>query len=194
MFPAAGARPKGCRATASCALRHMRARLQGLVETRRSVAPLASPRCHPSTVCVNTEGSYECACPAGEACVNKSGTGLCHDVTSSADCCPVNVLKVRRRCLSTSDQRRYTPWELRRGYSRGGRVEGRKGFPSVEASSLRETHREGGRPGREEPGVLVRRMLSVSPRVVGSMILTKAERRGFSKGLELPKRRHPGVY
>ncbi len=34
--------------------------------------------CHPSTTCVNTNGSYECACSVkGEGAVKGSGLGTC---------------------------------------------------------------------------------------------------------------------
>ncbi len=35
--------------------------------------------CHPSTICINTNGSYECACPVErrEGAVKGSGLGSC---------------------------------------------------------------------------------------------------------------------
>ncbi len=34
--------------------------------------------CHPSTTCVNTNGSYACACPVeGEGAIKGSGLGAC---------------------------------------------------------------------------------------------------------------------
>jgi hypothetical protein len=47
-------------------------------------------QCDESTTCVNTEGSYYCACNDGEFAVPGSGAGACKDESTSEQCCGDN--------------------------------------------------------------------------------------------------------